>query len=120
MLVFTGVSRIAADVAQAQLDNLKHREAELRRMQEMVDQAIAILTSETTDIVEFGRLLHESWTIKRTLSTRVSNPAVDDLYEAATRAGAVGGKLLGAGGGGFMLFFVRPPDRERVVQALRG
>ncbi len=119
MLVFTGVSRMAADVARSQLDNLKHRQAELHRVQEMVDQAIAILTSATTDIVEFGRLLHQSWMIKRTLSARVSTPVVDDLYDAAVGAGAVGGKLLGAGGGGFMLLFVRPQDRACVATALR-
>jgi len=119
MLVFTGVSRIAADVAQSQLDNLKHRQAELRTVQEMVDQAIAILTSPTTDLVEFGRLLHQAWMIKRTLSERVANPVIDDLYDAAVRAGAVGGKLLGAGAGGFILLFVRPEDQARVVAALR-
>jgi D-glycero-alpha-D-manno-heptose-7-phosphate kinase len=118
LLAFTGVSRIAADVAQSQLDNLKHREAELRAVRDMVDQAIAILTSSSTDLVEFGRLLHEAWRIKRTLSTRVSTPLIDNLYDTATRAGAIGGKLLGAGGGGFMLLFVRPEDRSRVVAAL--
>lgn len=119
MLVFTGVSRIAADIAQSQLDNFKHRQTELRAVRAMVDQAIAILTSPTTDLVEFGQLLHEAWMIKRTLSARVSNPAVDEMYDAAVRVGAVGGKLLGAGGGGFMLFFVRPQDRQRVIEALR-
>ena len=118
MLVFTGVSRIAADIAQAQIDNVKHRRTELQAVQEMVQQAITILTSPTTDLVEFGRLLHQAWMIKRTLSARVSNPVVDDLYDAAVRAGAVGGKLLGAGGGGFMLLFVRPEDRARVVAAV--
>lgn len=118
MLVFTGVSRIAAEIAQSQLDNLQHRRTELRTVQEMVDQAVVILTSPTTDLSEFGRLLHQSWMIKRTLSARVSTPAVDDLYDAALRAGAIGGKLLGAGGGGFMLLFVRPEDRPRVVEAL--
>ncbi|MDA1184658.1 MAG: kinase [Acidobacteria bacterium] len=119
VLAYTGVSRIAADVAQSQLDNLKHRETELRAVRDTVDQAIAILTSSSTDLVEFGKLLHEAWRIKRTLSTRVSTPLVDDLYDTAIRAGAVGGKLLGAGGGGFMLLFVRPDDRSRVVAALR-
>lgn len=118
LLVFTGVSRIAADVAQTQLDNLKHHRTELRTVQEMVDHAIMILTSPATELVEFGRLLHQAWMIKRTLSASVSNPTVDDLYDAAIRAGAVGGKLLGAGGGGFLLLFVRPEDRTRVVAAL--
>ena len=120
MLVFTGVSRIAAEVAQAQIDNLKHRQVELRAVHAMVDQAIAILTSPATDLVEFGRLLDEAWMIKRRIATGVSNTVVDDLYEAAMSAGAVGGKLLGAGGGGFMLLFVRPEHRARVAEALDG
>lgn len=118
ILVYTGVSRIAADIAQAQINNLKNRHAELNAVRDMVDQAIAILTSPTTDLVEFGRLLHAAWMIKRTLSAQVTSPFVDTLYETALRAGAVGGKLLGAGGGGFMLLFVRPEDRARVVAAL--
>jgi len=118
MLVYTGVSRIAADVAQTQLDNFKNRGAQLRAVQDMVDQAIGILTSLSGDLVDFGTLLHENWMIKRTLSTQVSNTLVDDLYEAARRAGAIGGKLLGAGGGGFMLLFVRPDERARVAAAL--
>lgn len=120
VLVFTGVSRIAAEVAQSQIDNLKHRQPELRAVHAMVDEAIAILTSPTADLVEFGRLLHESWSIKRRISSRVSSAVVDDLYDAARGAGAVGGKLLGAGGGGFMLLFVRPEERARVVEALGG
>ena len=118
MLVFTGVSRIAADVAQAQLDNLRQRQEELRTIRQMVEEAVAILASPSTDLGEFGRLLHEAWMIKRTLSARVSNPFLDSLYETALRAGAVGGKLLGAGGGGFMLLFVRPENRARVIAAL--
>jgi D-glycero-alpha-D-manno-heptose-7-phosphate kinase len=119
MLVFTGLSRLAPAIAQTVIDNLKQRTAELRAMQEMVPRAIELLASPTEDIVEFGRLLDESWILKRRLSERVSNPDIDALYEAATRAGAVGGKLLGAGGGGFVLLFVRPEDRDRVRAAVR-
>jgi D-glycero-alpha-D-manno-heptose-7-phosphate kinase len=119
LLVFTGISRLAPVVAQTVIDNLKNRTAELKAMQEMVGRAIELLSSPTADIVEFGRLLDESWQLKRRLSDRVSNPAVDALYETAMRAGAIGGKLLGAGGGGFVLLFVRPEDRSGVVDALR-
>ena len=89
-------------------------------MQQMVDQAHRDpVVADSADIVEFGRLLHESWMLKRTLSDRVSNV---DRSTACTRRpcapGAVGGKLLGAGGGGFMLLFVRPEDRARVRDAL--
>src|SRR5688572_30463242 len=118
MLVFTGISRLAPVVAQTVIDNLKQRTSELKAIQEMVDRAIEVLASPADDLVEFGRLLNESWMLKRRLSDRVSNADVDDLYEAATRAGAVGGKLLGAGGGGFVLLFVRPEDRDRVRAAV--
>jgi len=118
LLVFTGISRLAPAVAQTVIDNLKNRTGELKAMQEMVDRAIELLASPA-DIVEFGRLLDESWRLKRRLSDRVSNSEVDALYETATRAGAIGGKLLGAGGGGFVLLFVRPEERARVVEAVR-
>jgi D-glycero-alpha-D-manno-heptose-7-phosphate kinase len=120
LLVFTGVSRSPAGVGQSQIDDFESRSSELHALRQMVDQAIAILTSPTTSLEEFGRLLHESWIIKRTLSAHVSNPVVDALYDAALRAGATGGKLVGAGGGGFMLLFVRPEDRTRVIAALGG
>jgi D-glycero-alpha-D-manno-heptose-7-phosphate kinase len=117
--VFTGISRLAPVVAQTVIDNLKQRSGELKAMQEMVGRAIELLASPAADILEFGRLLNESWMLKRRLSDRVSNSEVDALYETATRAGAIGGKLLGAGGGGFVLLFVRPEDRARVTAAVR-
>ena len=119
LLVFTGISRLAPVVAQTVIDNLKNRTGELKAMHEMVDRAIELLASPVADIVEFGRLLDESWQLKRRLSDRVSNSEVDALYATAMRAGAIGGKLLGAGGGGFVLLFVRPEERSRVVDALR-
>jgi D-glycero-alpha-D-manno-heptose-7-phosphate kinase len=118
MLVFTGLSRLAPAIAQTVIDNLKQRTSELKAMQAMVPRAIELLASPAEDIVDFGRLLHESWMLKRRLSNRVSNSDIDALYDAATRAGAVGGKLLGAGGGGFVLLFVRPEDRDRVRAAV--
>jgi D-glycero-alpha-D-manno-heptose-7-phosphate kinase len=119
LLVFTGISRLAPEVAQTVISNLKRRTEELKTLQEMVPRAIEALSSPTTDIMEFGRMLNDSWLLKRRLSDRVSNPTVDSLYDAAMRAGAIGGKLLGAGGGGFLLLFVRPEDRPRVREALR-
>ncbi|MBI4476595.1 MAG: kinase [Acidobacteria bacterium] len=118
MLVFTGISRTAAEMAEAQIHNLKHRRPELTRLQELVAEAIAVLSSPATDLTQFGRLLHEGWMLKRRLCDGLSNGTIDDLYEAATRAGAYGGKLLGAGGGGFMLLFVPPEHRARVREAL--
>lgn len=119
MLCFTGISRIASEIAKSKIDNLLNREIELSRIKEMVDEAIALLQNERTPIEELGRLLHESWLCKRSLSDKVSTPEVDDLYEAARSCGAVGGKLLGAGGGGFLLLFVKPELQAKVQERLK-
>jgi D-glycero-alpha-D-manno-heptose-7-phosphate kinase len=117
MLLFTGLSRTAAEIAKTQIDNLSNRVSELRSLAQMVDQAIEILRSPC-DLAEFGGLLNQGWGLKRRLSDRVSTPDIDALYETALRAGAIGGKLLGAGGGGFLLLFVRPEHRAKIRAAL--
>lgn len=118
MLVFTGFSRSASEIAQEQIKNIPNRKKELTAIRQMVDCAIDILNSDR-DIVEFGKLLHESWEFKKCLSSKISNSKLDDLYKTALGYGAVGGKLLGAGGGGFMLLFVCPKDREKLKQSLK-
>jgi D-glycero-alpha-D-manno-heptose-7-phosphate kinase len=118
LLVFTGISRLSTEVAQTVIANVRNRADELKAMHGMVARGIDILSSPSRDICEFGLLLDEAWQLKRRLSERVSNQSVDALYAAARKAGAVGGKLLGAGGGGFMLLFVRPQDRPRVLEAI--
>jgi len=119
MLVFTGISRLSADFASTIVAKLGDSKEQLSTMQRQVDEAVAVLSSTSSDIAEFGTLLHETWMLKRRLSDRVTSSVIDSMYEAARKAGAVGGKLLGAGGGGFMLLFVRPQDRARVREALR-
>jgi D-glycero-alpha-D-manno-heptose-7-phosphate kinase len=119
MLFFTGFSRIASEIAKAKIENLKNRVTELRYMRQMVNEALAILGNPVDPIENFGKLLAEGWKYKRSLSTRVSTPEIDDLYEVACRAGATGGKLLGAGGGGFLLLFVRPELQARVRDSLK-
>ncbi|HMD36584.1 MAG TPA: hypothetical protein VKH42_16540 [Vicinamibacterales bacterium] len=119
LLVFTGISRTSTDVAQTIVDNLREQTQALTTMQQMVEEAMALLSAPSSDIADFGKLLHESWKLKRGLSNRVTSGVIDAMYESALAAGAVGGKLLGAGGGGFMLLFVRPGDRARVRDALR-
>lgn len=116
MLCFTGLSRYASEVAKSTIANLAAREAELKRMGEMVDEAIRILATPSTPIAEFGRLLDEAWRHKRRLSDKVSTTQVDEFYETARSAGAIGGKLMGAGGGGFMLLFV-PPEAQAKVRS---
>jgi D-glycero-alpha-D-manno-heptose-7-phosphate kinase len=115
-LFFTGISRTASEIAQEQLRLTPHRTRELTEMSALVDEAEAIITNPRRDLNEFGRLLHESWKIKKTLTNKITNPMIDEIYEAALSAGAVGGKLLGAGGGGFMAFFV-PPERREALRA---
>jgi D-glycero-alpha-D-manno-heptose-7-phosphate kinase len=119
MLCFTGVSRIADAIAKSKIDNLKNRETELKCMREMVDEAIAILINTNTPIDEFGRLLDLSWKYKRSLSDQISTQQIDQLYDRAMRAGAIGGKILGAGGGGFMLLFAKPEKHEAIREALK-
>ena len=119
MLLFTGISRLSTEVAAVTIANLPQREAALQEMQRMVDQGIAILASPAAEITDFGRLLHESWLLKRSLADRVSSASIDDMYSAARAEGAIGGKILGAGGGGFLLLFVKPEDRARVRERLK-
>ncbi len=118
MLFFTGVNRTASDIAQSYSQNLETKDKAMRAMCEMVRQGIAIL-NDGEDLERFGNLLHEGWLVKRSLSAEISNDDIEQLYQEARAAGAIGGKLLGAGGGGFMLLFVRPPDQERVRERLR-
>lgn len=120
MLCFTGFSRIADAIAKSTIDNLQRRKPELDRMREMVDEAIAILADSRVCIDEFGKLLDLNWTYKRRLSDRVSTPEIDQIYDEAMRAGAIGGKILGAGGGGFMLLFAKPEKHAAIRDRLKG
>ena len=114
-LFFTGFSRIASDVAKEQIKVTPQKKRELETMYQMVDEAEAIVNNPNRSLDEFGRLLNESWQIKRTLTQNITNNSLDEIYEAGRGAGALGGKLLGAGGGGFMLFFV-PPERRKELR----
>ena len=118
-LYFTGFSRIASEIAQEQLRQTPNKTRELDTMRALVDEAEAIVTNPKCPITDFGRLLHQSWNIKRTLTEKITNPAIDEIYEAGLSAGALGGKLLGAGGGGFMVFFVPPEHREDLRERLK-
>ncbi len=119
MLIYTGLSRTASDIAGEQIRATRSKTDELRAMYQMVEEGIRILQGGQ-ELEEFGRLMNESWKLKRSLTHRVSTPQIDELYEAALRHGATGGKLLGAGGGGFLLLFVPPERREAVRQGLNG
>lgn len=118
MLFFTGISRYASEIAGDKIQNLQKRKEELVKMMELVDEAYKILTSGKDDFTDFGKLLNETWLLKRKLSNRITNSEIDEIYEIAIKNGAVGGKLLGAGGGGFILFYVETENQERLQKAL--
>lgn len=119
LLFFTGFSRSASEIAGEQIKQTSSKREELTTMHNMVDRAVAILSDEHANLAEFGKLLDESWKIKRGLTHLISNDSIDMIYQKGINAGAVGGKLCGAGGGGFMLFFVPIEKQAGVKEALK-
>jgi len=115
LLFFTGVVRHASTIAQYKIANLHCKSDNLHRLDALVAEAEAVLTSPAADIGEIGLILQEGWRLKRDLASAVSSPVIDDIYAEGLRAGARGGKLLGAGGGGFLLFFV-DPERQPALR----
>lgn len=118
-LYFTGFSRTASEIAQEQVRLTPQRKQELAAMMQLVDEGEAILGAPRRPISDFGKLLHEGWQIKRSLTDKITNNNIDEIYQAGLDAGALGGKLLGAGGGGFMLFFVPPERRQALRERLK-
>jgi len=119
ILVYTGIQRIASRIEEEKINQMGEHKAELGAIQRYVDDALELLNSNYA-IDEFGVLLHETWLQKRRLSENVTNDNLDDLYETCRKNGAIGGKLLGTGGGGFMLIFVKPEKREEMLKAIPG
>jgi D-glycero-alpha-D-manno-heptose-7-phosphate kinase len=119
VLYFTGFSRIASEIAKEQVKVTPERKAELKCMLQMVNQGEELIRNSSSSLYEFGKLLHEGWKIKRGLTKSITNSSIDEIYEAGLSAGALGGKLLGAGGGGFMLFFVPPERRQELRKKLK-
>lgn len=113
MLFYTGIKRTAANIAETYVNGIEDRKRQLRIMKDLVDEGLNVLNSGH-DLRGFGELLHEAWQAKRSLSATVSNSEVDALYHRARAAGAIGGKLTGAGGGGFLLLFVEPHKQDDV------
>lgn len=118
MLFFTGVSRFSSDVQKDTLSNQDVKLAQLKEMLSLVDDAQNILESKHSDLNEFGRLLHHTWELKRKTGGKISNNSIDVLYERGLKAGALGGKILGAGGGGFLLFYIEPDKRKNLLKEL--
>ena len=119
MLFFTGFSRYSSEIAQKQINNFGNKENELRTLSQLADDATGILQGNGDLVTDLGALMHEAWNLKRELADGVTTPAVDGIYNAGCEAGALGGKLLGAGGGGFMLFVVKPQDKPKVRERLK-
>ncbi len=118
MLFFSGISRTASDVVAEQMQKTSINIPNLNRMKDLVDEAHNILISQRS-LSEFGELLNNTWELKKSLSSKVTNPEIDAMYSKALKAGAIGGKLLGAGGGGFMSFYVEKENQEAVKVALK-
>jgi D-glycero-alpha-D-manno-heptose-7-phosphate kinase len=117
MLFFTGVSRKSASILGEQTNNIQNRRSELREIKQMAYQARCNIEKGNFD--NLGALIHESWEIKKRLAGTISNGHINEIYESARRAGALGGKLTGAGGGGFLLLYV-PHDRQNQVRDALG
>ena len=118
MLFFTGYPRYASEIAAEQIKKTPEKTGELKAMVATVGEAVKVLNGKQEGYSDFGRLLHEFWMVKRSLTPRITNSLIDEIYDVAIKAGAMGGKLLGAGGGGFMLFYVRPELQPEVKKQL--
>lgn len=118
MLFFTGFSRFSSDIQKTTQKDMADKERQLLEMLSLVDEAEKVLTTKT-DLNEFGRLLDYTWKLKRGISSGISTDSIDGLYAKGIEAGALGGKLLGAGGGGFLLFYVEEDKREAVAKAMK-
>ena len=120
MLFFTGFSRFSSDIQKGTEKSMKDKTQQLLEMYRLVDDAEKILTDKNTSLDEFGKLLDYTWQLKRGISSGISTDSIDEQYERAKKAGALGGKLLGAGGGGFLLFYVPKEKQADVKKALAG
>jgi D-glycero-alpha-D-manno-heptose-7-phosphate kinase len=119
VLIFTGFSRIASEVAEDKIQNIPNNKDNLSRMKALVDKAYKIIVSPDKSLSEFGELLNETWHLKKGLSSKVTMPEVDEIYETAIKSGAIGGKLCGAGRGGFMVFYVEQKNQSKLIGALK-
>lgn len=118
LLFYTGVQRFSSEIQADTFSKPVDKTKQLMDMLSLVDEAEQILTNKNTSLNEFGKLLDETWKLKRRTGNKVSNGSIDELYDRAIRVGALGGKLLGAGGGGFLLFYCEKDKQETLIRAL--
>ena len=119
MMFFTGFTRFSSDVQKANNVSAKEKTAQLKEMLSLVDEAEAVLVNKDRDLDDFGRLLDHTWRLKRQTGSSISTDSIDGFYKKGKEAGALGGKLLGAGGGGFLVFYVQPERQESVMNAMK-
>ncbi len=119
ILCFTGFARTAEEIAKSQIESTPFKEKELNMMLEITNKAREIITNNSISMDELGKLLNEQWFLKKSLTKYISNQAIDDIYNAAISAGAIGGKLLGAGGGGFMIFYAKKENHKKIKEKLK-
>lgn len=119
MMFFTGFTRFSSDIQKANHLDDESKAKQLKQMLNLVDEAEGILTDQSKDLDDFGRLLDVTWKLKRQTGKSVSTSNIDDLYDKGIAAGALGGKLLGAGGGGFLVFYVQPENQKSVKEAMK-
>jgi D-glycero-alpha-D-manno-heptose-7-phosphate kinase len=118
LMFFSGVTRNSQTITPQKISDIKDKKNDLFEMRSMVDEGLKIISSAERDICDFGRLMHESWKLKRSISSHISTDLIDDIYTTAIDSGALGGKLLGAGGGGFLAFFAPPERHEKIKRSL--
>lgn len=119
MLFFTGFTRISAQIQESTKAKICDKSVQLKEMLKLVDEAEVLLTDSSRNIDDFGRLLDYTWQLKRQTGDKISTDSIDDLYARGLKAGALGGKLLGAGGGGFLLFYVPQEKKKAVMKAMK-
>ncbi len=119
LLFFTGFTRLSAEIQTSTKATLNEKKKQLEEMLNLVDEAQDILENQERDLNDFGRLLDMTWRLKRQTGSQISTGTIDELYEKGVKAGALGGKLLGAGGGGFLLFYVEKDKQDKVKEALQ-
>ena len=119
LMFFTGFTRFSSDLQKANAVGYAKKVAQLKEMLVLVDEAEKVLTDKHSDMDEFGRLLDKTWRLKRQTGGAITTDSIDGLYEKGIKAGALGGKLLGAGGGGFLVFYVQPEKKAAVKEAMK-
>lgn len=120
MMFFTGFTRFSSDVQKVNMvSSTEEKRARLKKMYELVDEAEEVLVNRDRDLDDFGRLLDMTWRLKKETGNSISTGSIDELYERGIKAGALGGKLLGAGGGGFLVFYVQQDKQDEVKEAMK-